>query len=253
MNDCYNDADWATACAMDWLYDSSLHQYYVWRRNTVTGACISGQQGVIWQPDNFTEAEAQVDPAAPKTSPVPLPVTDLEVYEEFGPLMSPSELDDLLTDPVTGLPRSDIQPFTDAATDATDDWNAENDSDPNTNPDIDEETGDTGTETETTEEPEQDEDYCRDNPDILACSTLGDAPTAEQLTTDTIGFTVTPYSLAGGVGSCPAPSSVAFLGQVIEVPYDFICDFAVALKPIILALALLTSIFIVSGTVRADS
>lgn len=93
--------------------------------------------------------------------------------------------------------------------------------------------------------PEPQPDPCKSHPDRVGCVVLGTAPAPELLQTLTVP--VAPdYSPVGGAGSCPA--SVTVSG--ITWSYQPFCDFASAIRPLIIGFAWLSFAFIVAGTVR---
>lgn len=90
---------------------------------------------------------------------------------------------------------------------------------------------------------------CDKYPNSLGCAELGtvdDLPVPEE--TRSIAA-ITPVSI-GGAGSCPEPLTATFMGQSVSFSYDMPCQFASSLKPLILAIAWLSSGLIFIGGVR---
>lgn len=85
-------------------------------------------------------------------------------------------------------------------------------------------------------------DICDENPDIAACAKQGDVPAPDVIPTHTINFS-TVFSPIGGTGSCPADVTTTRFG--ITWSYQPICDFASAIRPIVVAFAWLGFGFII--------
>lgn len=96
-------------------------------------------------------------------------------------------------------------------------------------------------ETETDTQP----DACEKHPESVGCSSYGTADPMQPLSTLTVPLNP-DYSPVGGAGSCPAPITV----KGITWSYQPICDFATAIRPLIIGFAWLSFAFIVAGTVR---
>lgn len=88
---------------------------------------------------------------------------------------------------------------------------------------------------------------CDKYPNIIGCSQYGQTPAAEPLNTLEVPVspTVTPV---GGAGSCPADITTSIYG--LTWSYQPICDFASAIRPLIIGFAWLAFAYIVAGTVR---
>jgi hypothetical protein len=96
--------------------------------------------------------------------------------------------------------------------------------------------------TQPQEEPKTD---CDKFPDNIGCSKYGAIPGAE-----TIPVIDAPVSLSytsWGSGSCPAS---VVIGHGVMFSYQFMCDKLMLIKPILIACALLASLFIISGAVK---
>lgn len=96
-------------------------------------------------------------------------------------------------------------------------------------------------ETETDTQP----DECEKHPESVGCSSYGTPEPIQPLSTLTVPLNP-DYSPVGGAGSCPAPITV----KGITWSYQPICDFATAIRPLIIGFAWISFAFIVAGTVR---
>lgn len=114
--------------------------------------------------------------------------------------------------------------------------------DPNVKPP---ETPATGT---TPKEKEQTK-FCDDNPGSIACQEMGKPEDVEPIKPDEKQFQLnTNQSWGAANGACPAsPSVTLFTGKVITFDYRPTCDFLALLRPIIIAFALMTAVFIALG------
>lgn len=90
-------------------------------------------------------------------------------------------------------------------------------------------------------------DPCAEHPDRIGCADFGTPPAPDSLSTLEVPVnpTVTPI---GGAGSCPADVTTSHFG--ITWSYQPICDFADAIRPLIIGFAWLAFAYIVAGTVR---
>ena len=95
---------------------------------------------------------------------------------------------------------------------------------------------------------EPDKTDCEKNPNSIGCSEFGSVSDSE-LERKELEGTVSPVDMGGG-GQCPAPVGVTVRGSRIELSFEPACDYARAIRPIILALAWLTAGFILIGAVR---
>jgi len=153
-----------------------------------------------------------------------------------------AEWQKLFMDPLSGQANRTIPEIQDAGTDIGNDYDAENDADPNTNPTVNPATGDTGTDTISGQEP-QDQDLCIKNPKLLMCTELEEeVPDPTDIQTQDIPFSYTPYSLSSNA-SCPADiNSPAGL-----ISYQPACTFATGIKPMVLVIFSLIGLFILGG------
>lgn len=96
---------------------------------------------------------------------------------------------------------------------------------------------------------EQPKDPCLENPDRVGCLNTGN-PDDVSLDNYSVPFTVNPVSV-GGPGACP-PDSVLTVhgGQQVTVRLGPICDAAIWLRPLVLALAWFSAAYIIAGAVK---
>lgn len=97
--------------------------------------------------------------------------------------------------------------------------------------------------------PKEQTKFCDDNPFSIACQEMGKPEEVEPIEPDEKQFQLdTNQSWGASNGACPAsPSVTLFTGKVITFDYQPTCDFLALLRPIIIAFALMTAIFIALG------
>ena len=98
----------------------------------------------------------------------------------------------------------------------------------------------------------QKQDFCQQNPNVAQCMPSGDASYEDiHLPEQTIDLNFKPLDVFQSDGTCPAPRSVDFgaLGQV-EFSYDPLCDLARKLRPIFIAICVLTCAYFVYESVK---
>lgn len=98
----------------------------------------------------------------------------------------------------------------------------------------------------------QKQDFCQQNPNAAQCMPSGDASYEDiHLPEQTIDLNFKPLDVFQSDGTCPAPRSVDFgaLGQV-EFSYDPLCDLARKLRPIFIAICVLTCAYFVYESVK---
>lgn len=89
---------------------------------------------------------------------------------------------------------------------------------------------------------------CEKFPDVLACAKPQlDTPELKDLKTKDVELDMSPDSGWGSGGSCPASKSANVGGHAIEFSYAPFCDFASAIKPMIVAFAWLAAAAIFIG------
>jgi hypothetical protein len=96
--------------------------------------------------------------------------------------------------------------------------------------------------------PEEKSDFCKENPDALACWEAGE-PEEQDLEKTQAGQSITPVSV-GGSGSCPADKNVSYLGAQLSISFQPICTAAGWINPMVLALAWLAAGYILIGAFR---
>jgi len=98
-------------------------------------------------------------------------------------------------------------------------------------------------------QPKEQSKFCDDNPGSIACQEMGNPEEVEPIEPDEKQFQLdTNQSWGASNGACPAsPSVTLFTGKVITFDYQPTCDFLALLRPIIIAFALMTAIFIALG------
>ena len=98
----------------------------------------------------------------------------------------------------------------------------------------------------------QQQNFCQQNPNTAQCMPSGDASYEDiKLPEQTIDLNFKPLDVFQSDGKCPAPRSVDFgaLGQV-EFSYDQLCDLARKLRPIFIAICVLTCAYFVYESVK---
>ena len=95
---------------------------------------------------------------------------------------------------------------------------------------------------------DKEKDFCQKNPNAAQCMPSGEDI---QLPEQTIDLNFKPLDVFQSDGKCPAPRSVDFgaLGQV-EFSYDPLCDLARKLRPIFIAICVLTCAYFVYESVK---
>ena len=98
----------------------------------------------------------------------------------------------------------------------------------------------------------QQQNFCQQNPNTAQCMPSGDASYEDiKLPEQTLDLNFKPLDVFQSDGKCPAPRSVDFgaLGQV-EFSYDPLCDLARKLRPIFIAICVLTCAYFVYESVK---
>lgn len=110
----------------------------------------------------------------------------------------------------------------------------------------------TGQQNQNQNQENQKQDFCQQNPNAAQCMPSGDASYEDiHLPEQTIDLNFKPLDVFQSDGTCPAPRSVDFgaLGQV-EFSYDPLCDLARKLRPIFIAICVLTCSYFVYESVK---
>lgn len=95
-------------------------------------------------------------------------------------------------------------------------------------------------------------DFCESNPNAAQCLDAGDSSWEDiQLPEQTIDLDFKPLDVFSNNGTCPAPRAVDFgaLGTV-EFVFDPLCDLAGKLRPIFIAISILTCSYFVYQSVK---
>lgn len=101
---------------------------------------------------------------------------------------------------------------------------------------------------DTTETPPT-ENQCDKYPNTVGCTDLGTPPDGELMPHSEVSLSFSPVAIASNA-TCPAPATVNAFGQSIPVEYDAACTYASGLKPIVIAIAYLSALFIIFGVPR---
>lgn len=84
-------------------------------------------------------------------------------------------------------------------------------------------------------------DLCALHPEIVACQQLGDVEAVPVPNQDR-AMAITPDQGWGpSTGSCPAAKTFTIMGKSMSMPFDLLCDFATAVRPLFIALAWLSA------------
>lgn len=109
----------------------------------------------------------------------------------------------------------------------------------------------TNEKTEETQNKEEPPDFCKTNPESIACRSLG---TLEPLPVPNVDKLLEIKRNEGwgpSNGTCPAPRSVILQnGLTLEMPFDHACQFADGIRPVVIALAWLSATFSFMGIGR---
>jgi len=96
------------------------------------------------------------------------------------------------------------------------------------------------------------DDLCVTNPDIIACAKLGDLE-ADPIKNRDVTLSINKDTGFGPEnGTCPAPKSVAILGQTFAFSTQPLCDFALMIRPLIIAFAWFTAAMVFFGFSKKD-
>jgi hypothetical protein len=178
--------------------------------------------------------DAAASELAAKGQPLPLNVPNVQ------PVDLP--MSDPYIDPVTGKRFKDVARLTPSPDLKTADLQvAKQEVDLNGEPVVDPQTGET-------KKPEEETDFCKQNPDSLACWKDGE-PEEQELENRNQGTAIIPVSIGGG-GSCPGDKTVSYLGAPLTISFQPICTAAGWINPIVLALAWLAAGYILIGAFR---
>lgn len=195
-------------------------------------------QSPIVSPSPVNPADPMADPVPvpyrqPLGDPVPIPNTNPQQYK--------SPVIDIFPSPTVDDPwRVDVQPK-DIISTSPDPIVAEPLPDPIPDPD-------------TTETPTEPSDLCLLHPEILACQIV-DPGTLDPVDVpdEARPMSITPDGGWGpNSGSCPAPKTATIMGVSISMPFTMLCDFAVQIKPLLIAFAWLSAALTFFGFAKRD-
>jgi len=104
------------------------------------------------------------------------------------------------------------------------------------------------TDTATGTTPKEKPSFCKENPQSIACSELGELED-EEITPDERPFHITPESPWGqGSASCPTPETQTLrTGAMVTFSYQPTCDFFSSIRPAVIAVAFLAALYIALG------
>lgn len=109
--------------------------------------------------------------------------------------------------------------------------------------------------TETTSTPETNQErqkFCEQNPNSSYCAELGSVDYEDLiLPKNTIDLDFRPSDYFSTTGTCPMPRSVDFgMFGTHEFSYEPLCDFAAKIRPILIAITILSCAWFVSGALK---
>lgn len=100
------------------------------------------------------------------------------------------------------------------------------------------------------DKPQDAPSLCDKHPDIVACQKLGDID-AKPLEKKTVTLAINREEGFGPVnGSCPAPRDFVVMGQSFAFKWDFFCQFADGVRPIIVGVAYILAVMSFMGLSR---
>lgn len=103
-----------------------------------------------------------------------------------------------------------------------------------------------------TEPPPEEKPFCELYPEASACAKL-DVPAVDPNESEEVDVTLTPTGGFGGeAGSCPPPYSFVVQGRSYQISYAQACDFFSAVRPMVIASAMLTALLIALGGYKRD-
>jgi len=102
--------------------------------------------------------------------------------------------------------------------------------------------------------PSEKSDFCVDNPNVLACQIVDLGTLEPQLIpNENKPLSIEKESGFGPEnGTCPAPKTAVVAGLTLSMPFDLICDFASAIRPLLIGFAWLSAAFTFFGFARKD-
>jgi len=103
-----------------------------------------------------------------------------------------------------------------------------------------------------TEPPPEEKPFCELYPDASACAKL-DVPATDPNESEDVTVTLTPTGGFGAEGgSCPPPFPFVVQGRSYQISYAQACDFFSAVRPVVIAAAMLSALLIALGGYKRD-
>ena len=103
-----------------------------------------------------------------------------------------------------------------------------------------------------TEPPPEEKPFCELYPDASACAKL-DVPAGDPNESEDVTVTLTPTGGFGSEGgSCPPPFPFVVQGRSYQISYAQACDFFSAVRPVVIAAAMLSALLIALGGYKRD-
>ena len=103
-----------------------------------------------------------------------------------------------------------------------------------------------------TEPPPEETPFCELYPDASACAKL-DVPATDPNAPEDVNVTLTPTGGFGAEGgSCPPPFPFVVQGRSYQISYAQACDFFSAVRPVVIAAAMLSALLIALGGYKRD-
>lgn len=94
--------------------------------------------------------------------------------------------------------------------------------------------------------------FCDLFPDASACQKL-DIPEGQPVEPEEVNVTFAPSGGFGSEGgSCPSPYSFSVQGRAFSIDYQPFCNFFVAVRPVVIAMAFITAMLIALGGYKRD-
>lgn len=247
---CIKNSDSEYYCVVYPLYNPAAQFPFNARKYTCSNQNVASCKDVVYAGEDYFNLKTGTPPLPilvsgwnniPSLQGRPIPITDVRFtpYSEWksDPYFKDGnwwrDRMDVSPAPLPGQPtrvRVDYGPV-----------KLEGQTDPNTTPDTGPADGNT--------QPKEQTKFCDDNPGSIACQEMGKPEEVEPIEPDEKQFQLdTNQSWGASNGACPAsPSVTLFTGKVITFDYQPTCDFLALLRPIIIAFALMTAIFIALG------
>lgn len=103
-----------------------------------------------------------------------------------------------------------------------------------------------------TEPPPEEKPFCELYPEASACAKL-DVPPVDPNESEDVTVTLTPTGGFGAEGgSCPPPFPFVVQGRSYQISYAQACDFFSAVRPVVIAAAMLSALLIALGGYKRD-